>query len=474
MKINYLPLMSLSLMIGTMCVFTNAYGSKYDTKVKNQQERYHMKHLEKQESKIVRKFKYRQNIKWDSPTAQIFALLLTSAMVVGAEPMTKTNVSASDIPLPQPLDSNQLLLINHTVSSNVSDCAAAHFMTEALKTTAGSNSPTPSDYNLPAATDIGDTLHDSFTRVIKDLQTHTYDKLTRKKQLAIANKIPTLGAQTIDSLYTDIKKIGAGSANIIYEAKLKHARGPLKKGTKIAIRVGITNPNFKNISRQIKNYAALVCIKDAGISDYIPPIYAAYYGPRRSDLEPNGKHDNALYTEMALIEGMGYDEKYGGGYYSHKNMMEPRVVFEQYLGRWAVAKVAEQCIDDPDGDVLRHHMVEFDDHYAIYHINDKSYLFSPGNTAKQVDYDDGRACPSQGVFFHNCIWAGLEVDSYYMERTSKDCQAFMKDICAKHGLFQSIHANFQAFLVTEDNPIPDTHKIRHYYIDTERYQSSDQ
>jgi hypothetical protein len=41
-------------------------------------------------------------------------------------------------------------------------------------------------------------------------------------------------------------------------------------------------------------------------------------------------------------------------------------------------------------------------------------------------------------------------------------------------LCQSIHANFQAFLVTEDNPIPDTHKIRHYYIDTERYQSSDQ
>jgi hypothetical protein len=178
---------------------------------------------------------------------------------------------------------------------------------------------------------------------------------------------------------------------------------------------------------------------------------------------------------MVRIWEMDYlDKSYEDEYEkSSKKSMEPRVIFEEIIGRWAVDVVAKCEINDEDGDVLRHHMLYYDPNYVVYHIDDKLYLFEPGYSPRQVDYDDGICRDSNYSLKHYKEgYLPSHQDKYYQssymhERAPTDSiKRFLDEIEIK-GLFRSIKDNLVEFEVSPTNPIPATDNVQHFYIPEE-------
>src|SRR3546814_549554 len=109
-------------------------------------------------------------------------------------------------------------------------------------------------------------------------------------------------------------------------------------------------------------------------------------------------------------------------------------------------------------------MLTQDANFVIYHIGNKSYIFEPGYSPRQIDYDDYfqlKGSSTKEKYFLNCIYAGTKVEDYYLSRASQKGKDFMQSICNKKGLFASIEEHFKDYEVSEKNTIPTTKNVKH-------------
>ncbi|ACE06299.1 hypothetical protein Aasi_0937 [Candidatus Amoebophilus asiaticus 5a2] len=228
----------------------------------------------------------------------------------------------------------------------------------------------------------------------------------------------------------------------------------------------------------LRTYACLSKLRLHNISPYIPEILGIYLAPYSETFKKESRYGDRIVREgkpMVRIWEMDYlDKSYEDEYgKSSKKFMEPRVTFEEVIGRWAVGVVAKCQIDDEDGDVLGHHMLYYDPNYVVYHIADKLYLFEPGYSPRQVDYDDGSCRDSNYSLKHHKEGSfPIRQDTYYQssymyERTpTHSIKKFLEEIEMK-GLFQSLKENLVEFEVSPTNPIPATDNVQHFYIPEE-------
>ena len=85
--------------------------------------------------------------------------------------------------------------------------------------------------------------------------------------------------------------------------------------------------------------------------------------------------------------------------------MSDRLLFEHYIGNWAVNRVGKMSVHEAGGDQLRHHLVKYDENFLVYRIGEETYLFPPGESPRQVDLDLARRLEEEemtGKYFLNC------------------------------------------------------------------------
>ncbi len=134
--------------------------------------------------------------------------------------------------------------------------------------------------------------------------------------------------------------------------------------------------------------------------------------------------------------------------------MSDRLLFEHYIGNWAVNRVGKMSVHEAGGDQLRHHLVKYDENSLVYRIGEEIYLFPPGESPRQVDYDLARRLEEKkmaGKYFLNCDDFFYE---YYFKRASEMGQGFIASVCEGVGLFDSIKRHFGAYRVSAEAPLP--------------------
>lgn len=279
----------------------------------------------------------------------------------------------------------------------------------------------------------------------------------------LTDKIPEFSSkETISSFYKDILRINGGSSHSIFQATLAQDRGEVKKGTLIALRIRSVSSKKDERFFPRAFEASMHLSRLQGITDYIPPIYGVYVGPYDFALKSSHCREgySLLVTEMELIDSdfeTEYDDK--------RNPMSSRVAFEEVIGRWAVSTKAHCHLSDPDGDVLRHHVLKKDPDHLVVHMGKKSYLFPPGYSPRQVDFDYfGYITPPTTKMFEEGHFPHIQ--DYLSERVdSPSMKAFLKQV-PEQGLLQSAYDNLKEFEVSDLNPLPKG-PVKHRYISEE-------
>lgn len=251
--------------------------------------------------------------------------------------------------------------------------------------------------------------------------------------------------QIVGSFYDNIKGIGAGGSNAVYSADIHHAREDLPAGSKIAIRVvkrsqhSLPRAGLSFAMRAYSRLSILRNYKGYPVSEYYPEHYGVYFGPQFPSLKPEGEgyvDMGMMYMEMEYVDTF-FDIEYAEG-----NKIPDNVIFEQKLGEWASQKIAKIVITDGKP---RHYGLKNVAYYRAYHIGKDTYLFEPGKSPRRIDLD---------------IW--FDVTENMMQQSKADRRER-----GEEGIFTVFSKDFSAYKVSEENPIPLNHPVRHYYVPDE-------
>ena len=164
-----------------------------------------------------------------------------------------------------------------------------------------------------------------------------------------------------NTFYRNMEYVGEGMSNRIFKARLIQDHATKSEGSTIALRVASASSLF--LPNILRTYARLYKLRLHNISPYMPEIYGVYIVPSSEVSKRGLENRDRIVREgksMVRICEMGYSDKSYedeyGEWYSPKKSMDPRVIFEEIIGRWDVDVVAKCEINDDDEDVLRHHM----------------------------------------------------------------------------------------------------------------------
>jgi hypothetical protein len=282
----------------------------------------------------------------------------------------------------------------------------------------------------------------------------------------INEEIVDIGSPEItESFYTDIKYIGGGSMHKIFKARLNQDRGKKKVGQVVALRVRKTDDNkaYRSVPKNLKAYGHIAKLRELGVTNYIPEIYGVYYTPFIKDLGSTYVTEGTLFVSEFEYLDTDYETAFGE---DGKKPRDPRVAFEEMIGRWAIYKIANAYLNDADGNVLRHYMLKKDPNYALYTIGEKSYLFPPGYSPRQIDFDDFHPVSSlRNHEFKNVVW---HLNSYQKRKSVKNAsmKRFLDDIPTM-GLFESLYQNLSEFELSETNQIPAGASVSYFHIPDE-------
>lgn len=294
----------------------------------------------------------------------------------------------------------------------------------------------------------------------------------------VSEKIVKLTRQEVQSLYTDQGEFyNQGTANTIATVHLAQARGDVDPGTKIAVRMRKDGMGWQP---NIDAYTMLEFLRETNITNYIPKIFGMYSTPlKASILEAayrkfrNGiQYDSIECTETEFVDGPEY-------FINLEKKVPlsaiPRIIVEEVIGMWAVRNVARLDITDLDGDVDRHHLLAYDRNYAVYHIDGDAYLFEPGYSPRQVDYDSNISVDRENERPSIEFASQIKKVPYSYSRfchvieklPTESLRNFVIDLCEGQGLFNSIKHNLAEYKISEDRPLPLTGNIKHFYIPDE-------
>lgn len=291
----------------------------------------------------------------------------------------------------------------------------------------------------------------------------------------LSKKIPELTNEGVAALYQGgAEFLNGGMGNIIATVHIAKARENLVAGTKIAVRLrkgGIPwQPN-------LDAYAMLTDLRAKNITDYIPKMFAVYYSPLDESIfervykkyRQSIPYSQIEVTEIEFLDGPDYSPFELSKIVPAADI--PRVLVLEAIGTWAVRRVAKMDLSDPDGDVSRHHLLTYDDNYVVYHIGDEAYLFEPGFSPRQVDYDSHENLDRE--FDHDYIVSASQVKKVpysgsrfcgYEDWMPENVKPFFHDFCNGKGLFNSIKEHFSDYKISVSRPMPTTKNIKHYYI----------
>lgn len=282
----------------------------------------------------------------------------------------------------------------------------------------------------------------------------------------VINMIPDIeSAITTTTFYTDIAVIGGGTRHKVFRARLNQDRGDKKVGQVVALRVGqaCCKKEDRIVPRNLRAYGYIAKLSELGVTNYIPKIYGVYFTPFTEALKPEYVTEGPFFvSELEYLE-TDYERAFGS---RGQRPRAPRVAFEEMIGRWAIYKIAKAYLNDADGNVLRHNMLKEDPNYAVYTIGDKSYLFPPGYSPRQVDFDDSHPYSSfKTSDFKNVV---RYLNSYQNRESVNNAsmRLFLENIPIL-GLFGSIREHLSEFEVSETNQIPAGAKVSYFRIPDE-------
>lgn len=268
-------------------------------------------------------------------------------------------------------------------------------------------------------------------------------------------------------LYHTVEMIDAGTQHYVYKATLREDRETARAGDEIALVVGSVSAKYKDQSypREFVAYEHLSRLRAEKISHFIPQIHGIYQADnffpegfyRGEYEEARFKGRVARVVEVDLLP-FSYEKLYTG---PDKQEMSPRIVFEHLIGKWAISEILNCSITDYDGDVTRHYMLVDDPNYLAYHIGEKIYLFEPGLSPRQVDYDTFHIYKKEGPLEPYTRTHGLEDDS-----KNPVLLTFLEEV-EKVGLFKAIKENLSAYEVEADDPRLQADNVTHLRVPEE-------
>jgi|GEM_PF-5524604 len=416
---------------------------KLERKINSDRIQRNKKFLERQKFK-QKNFNFLPTLDCSDPRTQVFLMLLLSANVIGTQATRppqpgSQSLTSTPKPLADSITPNTHNATNRVTnappSSDISiqnrNLAPLTFFSHQFVTAQMSvrKSFLPFKENEVCVVPSRDEVTKPFPLILSD-----YEKKDFK---AVAKKVPLI--DDIHTLYTEITLLNAGSEHRIYLATDKD-------GKKIIVRVNRTGYDLEHISRKLTLPASMILraynrlVKTREFSDYIPEIFAVYYTKNTNfnGFSYIGPDDFLFCTEMEFIP-----KDYQSLYYIEQidQLMDPRTIFEEVLGNY-VTEVVERCnINDPDGDVLRHHLYRENEYPVCYRIGDDIYLLPPGISPHRVDYDNFESLSGTRPF---------RVPAFLFDHAPEEMKSFLNDINQK-GLFESIRLHFSKFLISEED-----------------------
>ena len=397
-------------------------------------------------------------------SAFILSILIISNLLphsIAANPITNPSISAAD---------NSSALIPSSNPALLQNFHQENFTTSTISSLPSVQLEHPT---LFVSTKIFE-IETCFKQTMDCLSLNNYPEEHRVQECSYtAEKYPELSLNDLFEMYSNLTPINFGSDHCIYKATLNHDRLAAPKGTTIALRVYIipkNRENRKNHRHSLIAYGFLHKLRQHSISNYIAPYYGHYYAPALPDLGSyigNEKYIKKFpisayyfsYTEMEYMSST-YDKE---NFFSIKpsTPLTARIVIEEIIGEWAVQKFAHLKIED---DKRRQYGLVNDDHYLVYKIGEKKYLFEPGFSPRRLDLDHYYSYFSNPnynpVTEYNWQNRQNRLDDFAEAIDLISIKNFCKDLSHK-GLIKSIYDNLKEWEVSVHNPIP-THKIVRY------------
>lgn len=285
------------------------------------------------------------------------------------------------------------------------------------------------------------SLWQTFQKIIYTLQSFDfYGKDFDRDAYSIRKEAGKLIPEysSAEEFYKETKYVGRGSDNIIFRTRVSEKHPEMPEDMEIVLRIRRAE-SLRWLPPHIEAYARLSFIVD--MTPYIPRMYGVYYAKAPSfSVHPPfiTAEDTVICTEMEYVQQANrnvYDVM-------HSSSPEPRILFEEVIGTWAVDEIAKCNIDDLDGDVGRHHLQQYDPFPTVYRIGKLLYRFPPGLSARKIDYDVLGYIKNDGPFRVG------EYSYIYDMARGTPWEKFVTDINSL-GLFSSIKENFAEFQISE-------------------------
>ncbi|MBW8308838.1 MAG: hypothetical protein K0M45_04260 [Candidatus Paracaedibacteraceae bacterium] len=288
-----------------------------------------------------------------------------------------------------------------------------------------------------------------------------------------AENYPELSLDDLFEIYSNLTPVNFGSEHCIYKATLNYDRLETPKGAAIALRIHVIpkrKENRKNHRHSLIAYGFLHKLRQNGISNYIAPYYGHYYAPALPNLGSYIRHEEYIkkfpsssnffsYTEMEYMSSTYDNERF----FSTKPLtpLTARIVIEETIGEWAVQKFAHLKIED---DKARQYGLVNDDHYLVYKIGEKKYLFDPGFSPRRLDLDHYHFYSSSPGYNPNkeYNWESRQerLDGFAEAIDLISIKNYCNDLSRK-GLIKSIYDNLEEWKVSAHNPIPVDKLVRY-------------
>ncbi len=371
---------------------------------------------------------------------------------------------------PNPFE-NRTDFASHKSSATPQSCPNSNFLNEIFwghlnhGTSLFQGKPKPENLLEPEAQKLADALQEMRDFVKKFEKENELTDLTLLDHFMppIYTMIPHYGYENAPpSFYQNVTRINQGVENLIFKATLAHNRSSICKGETVALRVARLSPGFSRFNiMQLLASLHLSKLREDSVSDFIPDIHGVYFTscfPADEEIFRCKPGFQLFFIEMDYIES-----SYLGKYYLSEDLKEtipvsPRVAFEEVIGRWAVAQKGQCSIDDPDGNVPRHRLLHHDSQFLVYQLGNKTYLFPPGYSPRQVDFDN---------FRFNFYFDGPR--KHLIDHVdSPSIKAFLSDIPDK-GILCSAYDNLQDFEVSSTFPLPKS-GIKHRKLSEEDFR----
>lgn len=202
-----------------------------------------------------------------------------------------------------------------------------------------------------------------------------------KCRLSHKDTIPTFKRDIGDELYSEIKAIGGGGHNHVFEASLKQERPhhDLKEGDKIAVRF---SGSTQFLNKDFDGYSRLEMVRP--YTNFFVDTYGAYFGSFINKFNLTRFQEKiSLHVEMENIPYSFSDSLYNRPGEIEGSFPES-VFFESCIGEWSLQSIAGVTIGDYKP---RHFGYKLSDSVRIYEIGNKKFLMDNEIIAKRFDYD---------------------------------------------------------------------------------------